>query len=392
MWRSTRPISLFALGVLILPLAASAQDAGEQPVLRVGTRTLSADGSRHRDAGIDRVMKAGDTNISYVYSGRVDDPDGSLCSMGATAVAGSELTDRDRQRMQGALYVWKVATTAVSYEAGRQIFDLDWQRFDSGATAPAISSKARLTLADGEVYTLDLVRASGAAPCGTRAAVVEVIAGIKEDPALADTVLRYDLWLVRYEATGRKESRHLVLGGVHGASTDFQFPALRTPVQKLQSDQYDFTVATRIAGTLRGRVTRHGGISLALETRRSDALERTSQAPSSLPPRWSGGRKVLTGAIGEAIEIQLPPGSGYMSSPASEKDAREIRDRAPGIRAGMSDPRVTTVPAQIRNGRLEVNYGPFFEGERLSIIVQVRRAEGVDAAVDGLSAASSRRF
>ena len=374
MLKQIRAITLVVAGVLTVPLPAVAQETGEKPVLRVGTRTLSADGSRHRDAGIDRVVTLGQTAVSYIYAGRVNDPDGSLCTMGAIA-PGGELTDRDRQRMEGALHVWKVTTATVSFDDGRQTFDLDWERFDAGAAAPTLSGKQRLTLADGDVYTLDLVRARGTAPCNTRAAVVEVTAGVKEDPALAETVLRYDVWLVRQDATGRKESQHLITSGVHGATTDFQFPPLRSPVQKFQADQYDFTVATRIAGRLRGRVTREGSVRLELETRRSDRLDQTNAVPSSLPPRSSGGRKVMTMALGEAIEIQLPPASGYASTPASEKDASRIRDRVAGGGA-TSEPRVESVPAQIRNGRLQVNYGPFFQGERLSIIVEVRKVDG----------------
>ena len=84
--------------------------------------------------------------------------------------------------------------------------------------------------------------------------------------------------------------------------------------------------------------------------------------------------------LGDAIEVQLPPASGYSSTPASEKDARQIRERAGSGRAGQGEPRIETEPVQVRDGRLTVNYGPFFDGERVSVIVRVRKAEGAQAA------------
>jgi len=138
-------------------------------------------------------------------------------------------------------------------------------------------------------------------------------------------------------------------------------------------------VGTRISATVRGRVTPDDEVSIELETHRSNDLQREPASSPNLPPRSAGGRKVLTGMLGEAIEIQLPPAAGSSStfaSAKSEADAREQRGR--GAAAGnplAPEVRGTLEPVLIRNGRLVVNYAAFFEGERLSVIVQVRKAD-----------------
>jgi hypothetical protein len=255
---------------------------------------------------------------------------------------------------------------------------MEWQRFDRGSTAAAVSSKGRMTLADGQTQALDLVHGAATAPCHTPAVILELRASTREDPALADTVLQYDMWLVRQDRFGKKETRHLMLSGVQGGAPAFHFPPLVTPVTRLQPDQYDFKVATRVSGTVRGRLTHDGRVSVELETHRSDRVERVPSS-SLAAPRSAGGRKVLTGTLGEAIEIELPPAAGSSStfaSAKSEADARAQRGRGTATGNPLApDARGTVEPVLIGNGRLVVNYAPFFEGERVSVIVQVRKAD-----------------
>lgn len=353
----------------IVPSAA-AQETGSQPVLGVRVVALQSDGSRGRDSGFDVAQKSGESFSAFVQAGLVDTP-GQLCALRSGGMGGT-ITQRDKQTMQNALYVWKFTHAFVGYDGGRQTFDVDWQRFDRGASTPAVSGKHRLTLVDGESRVLDLVHGDGAAPCRTASAGFEVTAKVKEDPAFADTVLRYDLWLVRTARDGRQERRHVILTGLHGTDAAFYFPVVTSAVPKLQPDQYDLRVATRVAGNLRGRLTRDGRILMNLETSRSDNLERTG-ASATRPGRTGSGRKVLTAALNEAIEIELPPGNGYSSSPISEKVKSEWEKagaRTGGTQASRSEPVVVT------NGALQVNYGPFFQGERLSVIIQVRKVDG----------------
>ena len=359
-----------------VPAPAGAQDTGTQPVLGVRVVAVQADGSRGRDAGFDVAQKPGESFSAFVQAG-VADTQGQLCSM-RTGGMGGTMTDRDRPALQNALFLWKFTHAFVAYEAGRQTFDFEWQRFDRGATSPAVSGKQRLVLADGESRVLDLVHGDGAPPCRTASVVFEVTTKVKEDPAFADTVLRYDMWLVRTDRNGRQERRHVILTGLHGTDADFYFPVLTSEVPKLQPDQYEFRVVTRVAGNARGRLTRDGRVVLNLETSRSDSLERPG-ASAVRPGRGGSGRKVLTTNLGEAIEIELPPGNGYTSSPISDKAKAERQQKA-AARAGTAQaPR--TEPVVVTNGALQVNYGPFFQGERVSVIVQVRKADDEPAQV-----------
>jgi hypothetical protein len=369
---------VLAVAGVASPAAGWAQDTGAQPVLEVGVRTMNAEGSRGRDAGVSRMLQPGQVATTLLHAGRIENPEGQLCSMRAADTTGRELNELDKRGLANALYVWKITMRGITAEPGRQTLDLEWQRFDRGSTAAAHSSKMRLTLADGQTHALELVHGAAAPPCNTRAVILELKASTREDPALADTVLRYDMWLVRHDKTGKKETRHLMLSGVQGAAPEFHFPPLATPVTTLQPDQYDFRVATRVSGAVRGRVTHDGRVSIELQTHRSDRVERLG-SPSNVVPRSAGGRKVLTAALGEAIEIQLPPAAGSsntFASAKSETEARERRERGVATGNPLAPPASGTAePLLIRDGRLVVNYAAFFEGERVSVIVRVRIAD-----------------
>ncbi|HVL66447.1 MAG TPA: hypothetical protein VM364_04200 [Vicinamibacterales bacterium] len=357
-----------SFGVSALPAPTIAQDTGTQPVLHVGLRAVKSDGSRGRDAAWETINKPGETFSAWVHAGRVGTADEQLCVMRA-AGRGGTLTEVDKRGLDTALHAWKFSHTLVSHEGGRQVVDFDWQRFDRGSPTPAASGKQRLTLGEGQTQFLDLVHGRSGPPCDTVAVAFEVTAKTREDPALADTVLRYDLWLVRQDRSGRKERRHVILSALQGTAPEFHFPPLHAEVPKLQPDQYDFRVATRVGGSIRGRLTRDGRVVLELETYRSDVLEQPASRPPSRPGRGGSGRKVLTAAIGEAIEVQLPPAGGYSSTFATAK--AEGERAAPPAGSPLS-----REPVTVKNGRIEVSYGPFFEGERLSIILQVRKPDG----------------
>jgi hypothetical protein len=374
------PTLTIALPIIVGCATPAFAQTGVNAVVMVELRALRSDGVAARNAGISRVTKPGDVATTYVHAGRREDPEGTLCSMRA-ATATPQLTERDKQAFAGAAYLWKITTTALAFEAGRLTLDVDWQRFDRGSEAPTLSGKQRVILEQGgRGYPLDLVR--GSLPT-CPAALLEVTAGVREDPAFADSVLRYDVWLVRQDRNGKKETRQVILSSVHGGEANFQFAPLFSTVPTLQPEQYDFRVATRVKGTILGRLSHDGSVAIELETHRSDDIERPGQDATTTPPRIFGGRKTLSGTLGQAIEVQLPPGNGYTStyvSAKAEAAAKEARENAAplGVRAGEGKID-RNEPIAVRNGRLAINYGPFLEGERLSLIVQVRKAEGAEA-------------
>jgi hypothetical protein len=220
---------------------------------------------------------------------------------------------------------------------------------------------------------LDLVHAGGDANgCHVGSVLVEVTADVRDDPAFADRLLLYDLWLVHTDPAGRKRSQHVVMNGLHGMEVPFAFSPMRLPVPKLAPDQYGFDVASRVSGTLRGRMTSEGRIELESAVALRSGLERvgtTSETP--LGGDTGNGRKMLSLTPGETVAIQLPlsggaiaratPGSGGLTG--SSAGARQGSGAAAGA------------PVTLNGGTLRVNFDSFFEGHDLSVLIRAREAD-----------------
>lgn len=276
--------------------------------------------------------------------------------------------------LKTAAHVWKVTTTGVKYAAGRQTFDLEWARYAAATgPVPVASRTQRLTLSQGQTHTVDLLHNSSS-DCPTASIVAEIEAGAREDPARADTVLHYDVWLVRRDASGKKETRQFVLTGKQGAAVPFAFAPLVGEVPRLQANQYDFSVQTNISGELRGRAGADGRLSIELTTSRQDRLYHEGQDPSS-NPGLGAGRKVLDVAEGEAVEIELPARSGHMASYASAADAARAKGTLGRVSAGQGGTASALPALSLHNGRVVVNFGPYFASERVSLILRVKRAD-----------------
>ena len=357
--------------VVLLAVTGSAvaqQSAGAQPVLAMRAYSVAADGSTVASAGGDDPLAAGKAITHYLYAGKAGQE--GLCSSGS-----ADGTITDLETLLGrAAHVWKVTATGVKYEGGKQTFDLEWARYASASgTVPLVSRRQRLTLAQDQTYTLDLLH-NTSSDCRTASIVLELEAGAREAPALANTVLHYDVWLVRRDASGKKETRQFVLTGKQGAAVPFAFAPLVGEVPMLQPNQYDFSVQTHVSGELRGRIGANGRLTLELTTRRQDRLHYSAQDPSA-SPGLGAGRKVLDVAEGEAVEIELPARSGYSAHYASPADAAQGKGTSSRIGAGQGAPAASLPAVSLQNGRVVVSFGPYFANERVSLIVQARKAE-----------------
>jgi hypothetical protein len=353
-------------GGFAAPLAA--EQAGVQPMLAVTARAFHADGAAGASAGGSDPFVVGKSATYFLYAGRSGQEGG--CSLGSADSSARGLDEL----LNTAAHVWKVTATGVKYEGGKQTFDLEWARYASAAGAvPVVSRKQRLTLAQDQAYTVDLLHNSSG-DCRTSSIVVEIAAGVREDPALANTVLHYDVWLVRRSASGKKESRQFVLTGKQGAAVPFAFAPLVGEVPALQPSQYDFSVLTHVSGELRGRIGANGRLSLELTTRREDRLYHPAQDPPS-NPGLGAGRKVLDVGEGEAVEIELPARSGYSAHYASAVDAAQGKGTMSRLGAGQGAPASSLPAVSLQNGRVVVSFGPYFANERVSLIVQARKVE-----------------
>jgi hypothetical protein len=355
-------------GGLAAPVAAQ-DTAGVQPMLAVTARSFNADGSHGSSAGGNDPFVVGKSATHFLYAGR-SGGDG-VCDTGS---ADASRTTVDAL-LKTAAQVWKVTTTGVKYDAGRQTFDLEWARYAAAVgTVPVASRKQRLTLAQDQKYVVDLLHTSP--ECLKPSIVLELQTSAREDPALASTVLHYDIWLVHRDASGQKETRQFVLTGRQGAAVPFAFAPLVGDVPKLQADQYDFSVQTSVSGELRGRAGADGRLSIELTTSRQDRLHREGQeAPAN--NGLGAGRKVLDVGEGEAVEIELPaPSGGYSAAYASAADAAaQGKGTISRIGAGQGAPASSLPAVSLQNGRVVVSFGPYFANERVSLIVRVKKAE-----------------
>ena len=350
------------LGLLVcasIVVTAAAAFANDQvPQLSVNARLVHADGAAGNTSKSPNPMVVGEGVTSYVFT-----PD-NLCGLGAA---------KDGIRTMNELregHVWKVTRTGVAHRDGKLTFDLDWARFDPGSSAPAVSGQQRLSLAEGSTYVIDLVRAKAPGGCQAGSVILEVEASAIEPPAFVDTVLTYDVWITHRDSTGNKQTKHLVLTGKQGKATDFDFTPFRFDVPKLAPDQYDLDLVTRLTGAVKGRLRKDGKVDVDLETRRMDRLERADEA---VPPvARAGGRKTLELTLGETIEIELPPVSG-MNAHAASPQSGGLNARAGfGARGAAPQPGPAVT---LKDGAIVVNIKEFFEGDRFSVLLRVRKEE-----------------
>ena len=345
-------------GTSILMTAAAAVAADQVPQLSVNARTIHADGSRGGGTASPHPMVVAQGVTSYVFATE------DLCGLGAASDGTPTIDQSGRPRG----HVWKVTRTGVSHANGMLTFDLDWMRYDAGAPAPGASARQRITLKEGATYTIDMLRAAVPGRCNAGSVIVEVEADTIEAPAFADTVLTYDVWVTHQDASGKKETKHLVVTGKQGKTADFDFAPFRFDVPKLAPDQYDLDLVTRVMGVIKGRLREDGKVNVDLETRRMDRLERADQP--SPPTARAGGRKALEVRLDETIEIELPQPSGVNAHVASPQSSGISGRMGIGAR-GAAPPAGPAVA--LKDGAIVVNIKEFFEGDRFSVLIRVRK-------------------
>jgi hypothetical protein len=237
-------------------------------------------------------------------------------------------------------FVWKLTMLPARYENGLETFDLEWARYRrDGGGRPSAQGKATVTLAEGQRQIVDLVHgAPGPGNCQGESTLIELGAAVREDPKLAQTILQYDMWLTHRSARGEAQVRHFVGMGRQGTELQFAFLPLRFPVPQLVTNQVPYDVITSVLGTLRGRLQDDGRIALSVDTTRRDGL-------------------------GPRGEIELPAPSGRSSLPA-------VAGVTPPPRRGPV-PRAAD-PVTVADGRVIVEDALFFEGQRTSLVLQVR--------------------
>jgi hypothetical protein len=362
-----------AVAVLVAGLAWPAPAAAQsEPIVRITARSVAWDGSSGSTASSPR--RASEKATGYLTAGDIQRGSSYLCTLGAFNGESKTLAELVRDHP----HVWTFTTTPGKRTRGAIVVNFEWARYSDGVSAQAArSGRQELHLLEGRAYVLDLVRADGDANgCHVGSVVVEVTAGVRDDPTLADELLLYDLWLVHTDQAGRKRSQHLVMSGLHGMELPFAFSPMRLPVPKLAPDQYGFEVATRVSGTFRGRLTSEGRIEMDVAVGRRHRLERTgttSDTISDAGPAGNigNGRKTLSLAPGETVAIQLPL-SGGVSAARATPGSRGISGTSAGARQGSGAS--AGAPVTLNDGTLHVNFDSFFDGHDMSVLIRVRDA------------------
>jgi hypothetical protein len=177
---------------------------------------------------------------------------------------------------------------------------------------------------------------------------VEISAARAPDERAA-VVMEYDFWLVHESRTGRKTTLHQAYGSYDSAKAAF------TPLTfgldgGVSPKGTNGPVAVEVTGTLTGRIRPEGGVEVTLA---SEAWLRCGEGRSG-----GAGVKEFVANEGETVSVELPASFGKCMLPGAAVVP-------PGSRPGIA-----AVP-----GGLRLSSREFFEGDRFSLLVRVRRFE-----------------
>jgi hypothetical protein len=266
--------------------------------------------------------------------------------------------------------VWKVTVTPLAYEDGQAKMQVEWTRYKSGTQQPVLSQTLQLQLREGERRPLDMLHADASSRCPGQSVVLDVSADVVEDPAVADEVLRYDVWLVHKDAQGRETRRQYTATVRHGGLAEYAFPPVRFQVPDQPGSERRFDVLMIVKGTIRGRLERDGKVRVQLESLAARHLGVRGQAPA-VEGAAGRGRKSVEVTPGEAIEIKIPAPNGWAAMAATEGGKL---NGSFGIAQGgpkTAPPSAVTV----ENGAVRVSYEKFFEGHDTALILKVTRVQ-----------------
>jgi hypothetical protein len=337
------------------PLELVAQNQPEiGPTLEVHIRTLKHDGGVGGTATGGDMFVVGTAVHWFVMAGRPHQGTLTVCGNGVSDVG--TLADK----LSGTSFVWDIKMVPVKYENASATFTLEWARYEAdGGGRPVRGGATTMTLRQGDTQPIDFVRsAPDAETCRDDAVEVAVGTGYKDAGPGTQATLQYDLWLKHQRANGETITRRFTAAGVEGSDVHFGFAPIPSPIPQLTPEQPALAVFTSVQGTVSGRTLPNGRMSVIIETARRDGVARSAGASGTT---GGSGRKVLEVAPGEAIEIELPAPGGRSSAAIG-----------PAPRTG-SHPRPTAGQAvSVANGWVVVDNPLFFQGQRTSLILQVK--------------------
>jgi hypothetical protein len=259
-------------------------------------------------------------------------------------------------------HVWSVGVRVLAATTQRIELEVDWARRDRTPAGDSERGGRRvITLREGEAHMLDFLEAApsgeGQRPCVINA-LYEIQADIVEDPALAQTRLRYDVWFVHETPDGRATAHRREATAGQGESVTLEFPELRWPVRTVLADGSRAEVVGELSAGMLGRLRPDGSVDVSFSAGRWLGVAREGQ-----PRRGGvgdGGRRLVNVQAGETIELVLPaPGGSHLEY----REQGQVRSGViPGEGAGPGGVRVD-------DASVRIDFGPFFEGHTMSLVV-----------------------
>ena len=246
-------------------------------------------------------------------------------------------------------HAWRVELRlqAVSFEAVE--LSVTWKREDprSRAGGPGAGDTRVIKLSAGERYVLDLVQSDS--PGSNLVNLVVQLEASRADDSPDRTMLEYDFWLVHEDRTGKKTTEHRSYGGFAGTKMSVDFAPLVFGLDgALVRGGSGAPFAVLVKAQLTSRIRPDGRIEV---THYTDKQLECGGGFSS-----GSGEKEFVAQDGETVGVELPAFLGWSVLP-------EFRTVPPGARPG-----VTSTPKGLRVSERE-----FFEGDRFSLVVRVRR-------------------
>jgi len=279
--------------------AVAAEAAGPRLSVKVSftcTPAYGITGQASGSAGGGMTWHLGERQTIGIQAGTVGHPD--LCG-GGTGIGAA--VDPGKAH---ALHVWNVTVQPVDVKGEQIAVNVDWKRFDAmpgGGYEARAGDRRTIAVSNGGRQVLDLVFAPADSGSHDSSVLVHVEASLLEDPALAETRLGYDLWLVDRDAAGREVTRHVEIAGKHGESIPFRFlPIGWSSDGSPASDDRRPEIAVEVTGTIKGMLQRDGSLQLVVQPSR---FERVGEVGGSTGYR----EKTLTAKPGETIRMDIPP-------------------------------------------------------------------------------------
>jgi hypothetical protein len=357
------------LALALLPsLAAASPQLGERVEATLHLWKTGGDGRTWSSASAGPELEpGGPAEVAYLGVGGVDSSGKpfpcELQSVSCGTLPGGLDTVLNAPNLRESAKVWAASLRLVSIEGTTVRLSVTWRRWESdgaGGHRMALEDMRPVVFDADErsfpFHVLDFVRQPPTPDdsCEATQAVIGISLAVKEDPALANARISYQLWHEHVDAHGEKTVRRVELAGKQGERLDLRFEPMRWPVPR--QDAQEFEHVLELLGSVQGRARRDGGIDVAVHVHRWEDVEKRGE------PRRGGigdqGKKVFTMRDGETVSMVLPADFAGRHGMSEE--------------AGFSA-RGAMAHGEERFAGLEVDSRPFYEGATDTVTLTARR-------------------